>query len=398
MKCAKRSGGGAGFPWRLSPRLRRPWVHALLLYVLTFGVVLPLLCQSLRQSCYFRQAAHLRRLTQEALERSEARGEEAERYVRTATPPGDLGEARGSPLVVAVVTTTRQQGASYHYYLQVVAALHRLLGACQDCRGYRLLACNVDPDPEGHREALEAAHLITTVHRFGQGRGPAWGADNRFEKEKEDYLYCLQEALSTYDPQHVVLLEDDAVPKEDFFPVLRDLLERRLTSPTTRGALYVKLYHPERLQGYLNPEPMRILEWLGLGALGGTSLGIVYRKLCGRASVTLSWAVLAVYTMLVVELAGRHYLLESRRLSPQLYSLVPATECCTPAMLFSAPAARRVLAYLGGVRCRPGYAKDTALYALLRANGETAYALEPNLVTHIGLYSTLRGPIAEPSL
>ncbi|XP_059497389.1 uncharacterized protein LOC132206703 [Stegostoma tigrinum] len=114
--------------------------------------------------------------------------------------------------------------------------------------------------------------------------------------------------------------------------------------------------------------------------------------ICRRASVMLSWAVLALYTMLVVELAGRHYLLEWRRLSPQLYSLMPATECCTPAMLFSAPAARRVLAYLGSVRCRAGYAKDTALYALLREHGETAYALEPNLVTHIGLYSTLRGP------
>eukprot|EP00061_Rhincodon_typus_P004806 g23470.t1 len=393
-RCTEASGGrGGGFPGRLLPWLKRPWVHAVLLYLFTFGVVLPLLCQGLRQSRYFARAAHLRRLTVEALERSRVRGEEAERYVREADP-GD--PARGPPItVVAVVTVSRQQAAAYRYYLQVVAALHQLLASCRGCRGYRLFACNVDPEPDGHWEASEASRLIPTVRRFGSG-GPAGGDDNRFEKEKQDYAYCLQEALSAYDPQHVVLLEDDAVPTEDFFPVLQDLLERRLTTPAARGALYVKLYHPERLQGYLNPEPMRILEWLGLGALGGASLGVVYRKLCRRASVMLSWAVLALYTMLVAELAGRHYLLEWRRLSPQLYSLMPATECCTPAMLFSAPAARRVLAYLSSVRCRAGYAKDTALYALLWERGETAYALEPNLVSHIGLYSTLRGPIAQP--
>ncbi|XP_059497391.1 post-GPI attachment to proteins factor 4-like [Stegostoma tigrinum] len=395
---AEASGVGAGgFRGRVLPCLKRPWVHAVLLYLLTFGVVLPLLCQGLRQSRYFTRAAHLRRLTEEALEHSRARGEEAERYVREADPGHP---ARGAPVaVVAVVTVSRKQAAAYRYYLQVVSALHRMLASCRGCRGYRLFACNVDPEPDGHWEAPEASRLILTVQRFGRGRGrPSGGDDNRFEKEKQDYAYCLQEALSAYGPRHVVLLEDDAVPTEDFFLVLRDLLERRLTTPAARGALYVKLYHPERLQGYLNPEPMRVLEWLGLGALGGTSLSIVYRKLCRRASVMLSWAVLALYTMLVVELAGRHYLLEWRRLSPQLYSLMPATECCTPATLFSAPAARRVLAYLGSVRCRAGYAKDTALYALLREHGETAYALEPNLVTHIGLYSTLRGPIAQPSL
>ncbi|XP_041032753.1 transmembrane protein 246, partial [Carcharodon carcharias] len=393
---------GAGVPRCLLRCLLRPWAQVLLLYLVTFGILLPLLCHGRRHSRYFWRSAHLGRLTAEALEGSRARGEEAERYFREA----GLGEGSpglpspapgpGPQLVVAIITMPREQGAGYHYYLQVASQFHRLLRGCPWCQGHRLFACNVHHRPQEHWEARLASRLVPVAQRFGPG-AEADGADNRFEKEKQDYLYCLHQALAAYSPQHVLLVEDDAVPSEDFFPVLRDLLGRRLLAPQARDALYVKLYHPERLQGYLNPEPMRILEWLGLGAFCGTLLSGLHRLLTGRHSPLLL-AALAAFSMLVAELAGRHYLLEARRLSPQLYALVPATECCTPAMLYSAPAARRVLAYLEGVQCRSGYAKDTALYALLSQQGERAYALEPNLVTHIGLYSTLRGFIAQPSL
>ncbi|XP_078092402.1 post-GPI attachment to proteins factor 4 [Mustelus asterias] len=386
---------------RLLRCLPRPWAQLLLLYLLTFGVLLPLLCHRRRHSRYFWRSAHLQRLTAESLESSRARGQEAVRYFRETEPGEAEGPGLGAPpgkgpqLVVAIVTTVREQGADYHYYLQVAAEFHRLLRGCAWCRGHRLLACNVHLRPQEHWEALAASRLIPVVQRFAGGGADRSG--NRFEKEKQDYLYCLREALLTYSAQHVLLVEDDALPGHDFFQVLRDLLERRLTAPQARDALYVKLYHPERLQGYLNPEPMRILEWLGLGAVCGALLSAIYRLLTGHYSA-LTFVLLASYAMLLAELGGRHYLLEARRLSPQLYALVPATECCTPAMLYSAPAARRVLAYLEGVQCRSGYAKDTALYALLRERGERAYVLEPNLVTHIGLYSTLRGIIAQPSL
>lgn len=379
--------------------LLRPWAQALLLYLLTFGILLPLLCHNRRHSRYFWRGGHLRRMTAEALERSLARGEAAARYFRE-TEEGEGGHQAPHPqLVVTIVTTVRAQGAEYRYYLQVAAAFHRLMRGCPWCRGHRLFACNVHPRPPEHLEALAAARLIPTAHRFapGEEEGDRGGADNRFEKEKQDYLYCLRKSLATFEPQHVLLVEDDALPEEDLFAVLRDLLERRLAAPRARDALYVKLYHPERLQGYLNPEPMRILEWFGLGALCGALLSGLYRLATGKWSAA-AFAVLAVFSMLAGELAGRHYLLEARRLSPQLYALAPASECCTPAMLYSARSARRVLGYLEAVHCRSGYAKDTALYALLREQGERAYVLEPNLVTHIGLFSTLRGFIAQPSL
>uniref|UniRef100_UPI00398F331D post-GPI attachment to proteins factor 4 n=1 Tax=Pristiophorus japonicus TaxID=55135 RepID=UPI00398F331D len=400
-------GGGAAAAalLRLLRFLLRPWAQVLLLYLLTFGLALPLLCHDLRHSRYFRRAAHLGRLTAAALEESRARGEEAARYFREAEGEDEVEgpplrpDPRSPPpqLVVAIVTTARGQGGEYRYYLQVAAAFHRLLRQCPWCRGHRLFACNVHRRPRQHLEALAAARLVPTAHRFEEeGEGEGEGEDNLFEKEKRDYLYCLRKALTAYGPRHVLLVEDDALPREDFFPVLRDLLERRLRGREGEP-LYVKLYHPERLQGYLHPEPARLLEWLGLGALGGWLLSAARRLATGRWPPWPAALLLGLWAMLAGELGGRHYLLQLRRLSPQLYALSPASSCCTPATLFPAPSARRVLAYLGAVHCRPGYAKDTALYGLLGAQGEWALVLEPNLVTHIGLYSTLRGFVGSPA-
>lgn len=224
--------------------------------------------------------------------------------------------------------------------------------------------------------------------RTGEDPDPAL---NQFEKEKQDYVFCLEQSLLAYNPEYVLVVEDDAVPEDEIFPVLQHLLLARFSKPYLRDALYFKLYHPERLQHYVNPEPMRILEWLGLGMFLGPVLNCGYSWATGRPG--LSWPIVlffALYSMALSELVGRHYLLELRRLAPTLYNVVPVTECCTPAMLFSAPSAQRALGYLKGLHCRQGFAKDIALYSLLRTKGENAYVVEPNLVRHVGMYSSLR--------
>jgi hypothetical protein len=57
------------------------------------------------------------------------------------------------------------------------------------------------------------------------------------------------------------MLEDDAYPEAELFEVLDHILhQRRKRLQEVQQALYFKLYHPERLLGYLNPEPERIVE------------------------------------------------------------------------------------------------------------------------------------------
>ncbi|XP_069770294.1 post-GPI attachment to proteins factor 4 [Narcine bancroftii] len=380
---------------RLAHSLSRPWLQLFILYLLVLGVALPLIGQGRRHSYYFRRSTYLRQLTDEALMQSLERAEEAERYFQNA----EVGEGGGSgkeedppQLAVAIVTTVRSQGTEYRYYLQVASAFHRLLRECKWCRSYRLFACNVHHHPKEHWQVEMASRLVPVIQRFRE-EGQEVPESDRFEKEKADYLFCLGQGLE-FQPKFILMLEDDALPSSDFFPVLQDILERRLKG---QDPLYVKLYHPERLQGYLHPEPARILEWVGLGALGGCLLSCLHYLTTGQHSLT-SFCALAALSMLGAEMYGRVYLLEVRRASPQLYILAPASECCTPAMVYTAEGTQRVLRYLGQQKCRQGYAKDTALYQALRQERETAYVVEPNLVSHIGLYSTLRGWVGQPSL
>uniref|UniRef100_A0A8C5XA05 Post-GPI attachment to proteins GalNAc transferase 4 n=1 Tax=Malurus cyaneus samueli TaxID=2593467 RepID=A0A8C5XA05_9PASS len=348
-------------------RRSSPFIHLLTLTVLTFGVLAPLICHRLLHSYFYLRRWHLSPMSQEFLAQNQQEGRAALHYFETIDTFQPL-------LLITIITVQRRN--DFHYVLQVAARFHRLLQQCgTHCQSHRLLLCNVESDPNSHQDVRLLSSFFPMVSR---GK-PARESDpslNPFEKEKQDYVFCLEQSLLAYNPEYVLLVEDDAVPEDEIFSVLQHLFSARFSKPYLRDALYFKLYHPERLQRYFNPEPMRLLEWLGLGLFLGPVWGLV--------------AFFALYSMALSELVGRHYGLELRRLHPALYNVVPASECCTPAMLFPASSARRALGYLRELRCRRGFAKDTALYSLLRGRGENAFVVEPNLVRHVGMYSSLR--------
>ncbi|XP_062984593.1 post-GPI attachment to proteins factor 4 [Elgaria multicarinata webbii] len=379
--------------WGRLCRGSSPFAPFLVLVAVTFGVLAPLACQQLLHSYFYVQRWYLNPMSQDFLKQNQADGQRALHYFERLQTPNSsetlTREALQPWLLITIVTVQRRH--EFHYVLQVASHFHRLLRECgAPCQRHRVLLCNVETDPGGHWDATLLANFFAVVNRNSSLKNSELSL-NRFEKEKRDYAYCLEKSLQAYNPEYVLLVEDDAVPEEEIFPVLHHLLRVRFSRPHLRDALYVKLYHPERLQNYINPEPMRILEWFGIGMFWGSLLSFVYVWASSRSG--LSWPIVlffALYSMLLVELVGRHYFLELRRLAPPFYNVVPVTECCTPAMLFSAPSARRVLGYLQELRCRQGFAKDTALYSLLRMKGERAFVVEPNLVRHVGMFSSLR--------
>ncbi|EMP29912.1 hypothetical protein UY3_12967 [Chelonia mydas] len=381
-------------------RFSRPITQLLTLTVVTFGVLAPLICHRLLHSYFYLHRWHLNPMSQEFLEQNQEDGQAALRYfedLRTPNSSEISGDKALRPwLLITIITVQRRN--EFHYVLQVASRFHRLLQQCgPHCRSHQIFLCNVEQEPGSHQDARLLGTFFAMVSRYKNWEDPN-ASVNQFEKEKRDYAFCLEQSLLAYSPEYVLLVEDDAVPEEEIFPVLQHLLLARLSKPHLKDALYLKLYHPERLQRYINPEPMRILEWLGLGMFLGPLLSSVYSWVSGRPSLT--WPIVlffALYSMALAELVGRHYLLELRRLAPALYNVVPATECCTPAMLFSAPSARRVLGYLQELHCRRGFAKDIALYSLLRTKGEKAYVVEPNLIMHVGMFSSLR-PNDSPKL
>ncbi|XP_032626102.1 GPI-N-acetylgalactosamine transferase PGAP4 [Chelonoidis abingdonii] len=374
-------------------RFSSPITQFLTLTVVTFGVLAPLICHRLLHSYFYVRRWHLNPMSEEFLKQNQEDGQTALRYFEGLRTPNSLeisGDKSLRPwLLITIVTVQRRN--EFHYVLQVASRFHRLLQQCGPrCQSYQIFICNVEQDLGNHQDARLLGNFFAMVSRYKNWEDPD-AAVNQFEKEKRDYAFCMEQSLLAYNPEYILLVEDDAVPEEEIFPVLQHLLLERLSKPHLRDALYLKLYHPERLQHYINPEPMRILEWLGLGMFLGPLLSFVYSWVSSRPSLT--WPIVlffALYSMALAELVGRHYLLELRRLTPVLYNVVPVTECCMPAMVFSASSAHRALGYLQELHCRPGFAKDTALYSLLRIKDERAYVVEPNLVRHVGLFSSLR--------
>nr|XP_033775145.1 transmembrane protein 246 [Geotrypetes seraphini] len=392
------------------------WFHctstSLQLFILTavtFGIVLPLVCHDLLHSYYFVHRWHLDHMSWEFLEQNLEEGQAAVQYFdslrllnSSLMVSANADEPSPKPwLVITIITVQRQ--LEYHYPMQVMSRFHQLLARCgKACHHHHLFLCNVDQNPQNHQDAQLLAKFFPTTVRYNEKESASSDGDsssNIFEKEKQDYAYCLAKTLSTFDTKYVMLVEDDAVPEDDIFSVLHHLLLARFSESALGDALYFKLYHPEKLQRYVNPEPMRILEWIGLGMFLGTFLSLLYAWVLGHPVIRRPiFLFFMLYSMALTELFGRHYLLELRRLTPALYNVVPVTECCTPAMVYSAASAHRILGYFSELHCRLGFAKDTALYSILREKGEWAYVVEPNLVKHVGLHSTLRRKNSEPKL
>ena len=192
--------------------------------------------------------------------------------------------------------------------------------------------CNVDENPQLHREALDLERIYPLVQR---DQLPV-SYDNLMDKEKEDYVFCLNASRSFNNPDYILILEDDAVPLQDFLPVTLRLIDYLKHGRRIRLAdfFYVKLYHPERLQNYWQPEPWRIAEWMAVSVLSVFLLQLLFRL--KRHSL---WF---VYVMALLQCLGRPHLLQFKRwmlaglVADPLagYNLLSATECCAPAMLF----------------------------------------------------------------
>ncbi|KAK9966697.1 hypothetical protein ABG768_003794 [Culter alburnus] len=382
-------------------RCSSPVAQGLILCVLTFGVILPICCHSVLYSHYFLKNVYLDSLSDASLQKSYKRGQEALHFWESAASTKSLKDpletdAKEPHLLVTIVTARRSEGKDYHYLLQVAQQLKLLLKACGDKPCAEVMLCDVESGPALNEDALLLEKQFLVVRRSPDEKWHSKDVGNIFEKEKRDYVYCLRKGWDLMRPKNTVVLEDDALPMTDFFPLIKNLLSRRFA----RNTLYIKLYHPERLQGYWNPEPYRILEWMGLGLFGATILLLFSH--CTPLSFTFSplhLLFLTLYIMAVAELAGRHYLLEIRRLSPQLYAVSPATECCTPAMLYPGNASIRVAEYLDHAVCAQGNAKDTVLYKIARSKpGEKAHSVEPNIIKHIGAYSSIRINPSVPKL
>ena len=393
--------------------------HVVFLYSLTFLVVLPLLCNRLKFSIYYGLISP-RNATEETHNLRE------ENDVRLLLARQHLGFASNTnqtsyntklyalpknltDVVITVITVSRKTKLSGlkaydpRYLTQTVSKLIKLLGNDSSLQyfSYGLMICNVDNFPEEYQESEELSNLVHTVVKYKHG--PQLQID-RFEKEKRDYMYCLEESL-VYQPSYVLLIEVDAYPSDRMLSVLeygiQNIFEGSISefSRPQNKIAYLKLYHPERLLTFISSEFYRLFE-LAAAVLMLLTIFIVVAHRKGDGHLGTSCRVLTVggvYLFLVALAIGRQNLVGIREISKHLHSFVPGPSCCTPANLYSYTGAVAMIGSFAHKVSYSGHAKDMLLDEFLKESGYKAIYVEPNIFRHIGQFSSLRiGTLLDP--
>jgi len=318
---------------------------------------------------------------------------EAEVYLRTL-------ELRSRPLVpedgfvdvaIVVVTSRRVVGSRPLGYLtRTVAALSRLTGSSVWPASKQLFICDVNAGPAPHIEADRLRQYFHVVVRFPNGNASAAILDP-FEKEKQDYAFCLEQAMQ-FTSTFVLMVEDDAVARDDLFYVLHHILQTRTLALGTHTWSHLKLYYPERWQGF----SLDIRTAAELTSLFCT-MYVIWIALLGRwwhdHRQRFRHAVAVGFLVVLIALSiGRQHLIELKRLSPYLYSLAPDPACCSPAVLYNAEFVKLLIPYLlREVQCSNAYPLDMALNGFTSRLQWPGFHVEPNLFRHIGLISTMKG-------
>lgn len=303
-------------------------------------------------------------------------------------------------LVITVVTVFRDKVPQQyiHYTLQTL-----LLGLDSELRSgsVKVILCSGDRIPGRDEYLKQLRQHFLVLKPTGVTRAPIVvnKKDNswRFEKERQDYVFCLNETLTRLPSVgHLLVLEDDApirLSGAPFFTTLRHFIDQAGQRGIRRFA-FIKLYHPPRLLGYLQPEWDRHLEGLAIVGIFITMLKLIQFGwpsvgLWSRMETIMSQRYMVVCLLLLLYTVDRYWLLELRSLSKYFHLMVPAPFCCTPGILFQRQSAVEAMHFIDRTRSTNRYGKDAALYDYYRNSGLPAWYIQPNLVQHIGRKSTL---------
>ena len=374
--------------------------------LILFLIILPLLYSRSPFSIYYDESITLSDLIRSNNERTSI----AQKQLHWVEGPySDVVSENKLNLVIGIISVRRVYGREELGYLTQVVDRTLELN-----RGYNsnIFVCNVHPGPGPHREADKLKTFVKTINRFSNHTVHHVVMDP-FERERDDYVYCLQKALE-FKIQFVILLQDDGLPKDAFFHHMSQLINSNIGSQSfdhlhvhgPRNWDAVKLYYPERWQGFNSNTCRHLVELTSLGLLGGA--GIAWVFICIRTKQLLFYRttqqplrshhtnvylvfMLGVCISLFLALAiGRQHVLLEHLNYVRLYSLIPRYDCCSPGVLYTRYVASKVLANLNRTRCSMYFPVDLALEQFFLNRDMRVYSVIPNILHHIGFISTIK--------
>ena len=290
-----------------------------------------------------------------------------------------------------LVSTGRKYNPKY--LTQVVA---RLVPQIYKDTSATMIIYNANIPPTINQDAIQLSKFLPVITRSSSPPPPNQRYyDGTASKESVDYLYILRQCIKT-NARYIIILEDDALPSDDFIEQLHYVIHKLLsTSSLSRSTwAFIKLYYPEKWQGWGNPEvPELIMTSAELAVIVVAIWTIFSWKnvfIRGYRRICLSWLIFIIamcYALLFLALLGRQHLIELRKLSRLFYNLVPAPECCTPAIIYPFDKATLLANYLANNTLdRP---IDFIIDEFIAKTKLEKFLILPNLVSHIGLISSL---------
>lgn len=318
--------------------------------------------------------------------------------------------------MVAMIITKRREkcrksefDCEPHYLQQVVAALDEDMKkfASPDSedsteRFVPIVICNVDKNSKAQLDFSLVSEQFPIIMRYGnESSDGVSGNDSNRSQESLDYAFCLESILKLSAPKYLMVLEDDAVAFNGIFEKVFYFLDYRVEHKLLRGSMtsdakqwgWIKLYYPE-LWGGFGFEERKFVElfWIavfGAGVFCLLCLSLV--KPTPHFCFILSFSMVgSMFFLALVLIMTRQTFMEMRRLHSFLYHISPDLGCCTPAVLYSTKWVADIVKYLRSAecrRCRLGV--DLALSDFAEMSYLPCFLVEPNLVRHIGMHSTL---------
>lgn len=332
----------------------------------------------------------------------------AEEFLRgDISRSSDVSNGKQFDLVIVVITLNRESKntGKLRFLTQTVAHLMMLVkkDTSKLFEKKHVMICNVDEEGDEFSEAVSLSNIVQVVSEFAN----ASEADDQeiidvFEKEKVDYIFCLHQAQQ-YKPQYVLMIEDDVILEADSLETVEHLVNLRLSHAdhnrmdSEAAWLFVKLYYPEKWQGY-GYEQDKIGELVGIAALGGTLFVFItcvlfwpvrLRGLAGMHFLVMFWLGAAT-SVLTAYLVGRQYVQAWRHWSPYTHRLIPARGCCTQAVIYHSSIVDDLIRYMSDVRCNVDFGVDLVIDEFAETQRLGGYLVEPNVCRHIGFISSLR--------
>ncbi len=371
----------------------RFWFCTFGLFFVTFAILLPFLCGDLVYSSYYVSSASRSQVEDKVMKLNSYFANKAQESFPNLIFPNKEDDRDDVDVVIGIVSVPRQiRNVQVHYLTQTVVAMLENMNrkAGKMFARKALFICDVFAGPGEHVEAKKLGSRAEVKERF-QTNDPGAAIMDTFDKEKEDYAFCIDVAL-TYKASYVLMIEDDVLPVTDLFGVLEALLDSSILRRNSNWA-YLKLFYPDRWKGY-GYEFVPLVELCGLGLIGGSTF-LSCAHLWGRhnrnhRTKPRHFAVGFIYAVLIAVTVGRQYVTEWRRVSKSTYTVVPAPDCCTPAILYSSQNAKELSEHLKMTTCSAAFPVDAAIEQFASKHGHEKYLVEPNLMQHIGMLSSIK--------